>query len=31
VVIVIALGFVIISLVVDVLYLVANPRLRGTH
>jgi peptide/nickel transport system permease protein len=31
VVIVIALGFVIINLVVDVLYLVANPRLRGTH
>ena len=31
VVITIALGFVVVNLVVDVLYLAANPRLRGAH
>ncbi|GAB3828336.1 ABC transporter permease [Dactylosporangium cerinum] len=30
-VIVIAVGFVIVNLVVDLLYLAANPRLRGAH
>ncbi|MEV4481376.1 ABC transporter permease [Micromonospora coxensis] len=30
-VITIALGFVIVNLVVDLLYLAANPRLRGAH
>ena len=31
VVVVIALGFVIVNFLVDVLYLVINPRLRGGH
>ncbi|MFC7531507.1 ABC transporter permease [Actinoplanes sp. GCM10030250] len=31
VVITIALGFVVVNLVVDLLYLAANPRLRGAH
>lgn len=31
VVIVIALGFVVINLIVDLLYLALNPRLRGAH
>jgi peptide/nickel transport system permease protein len=31
VVIVIALGFVVVNLVVDILYLVVNPRLRAAH
>jgi peptide/nickel transport system permease protein len=31
VVIVVALGFVVINLVVDLLYLIINPRLRGAH
>lgn len=31
VVIVIALGFIVVNLIVDVLYLVLNPRLRGAH
>lgn len=31
VVITIALGFVVVNLIVDILYLIANPRLRGTH
>ncbi len=30
-VITIALGFVVVNLLVDVLYLAANPRLRGAH
>ncbi|MBG0564780.1 ABC transporter permease [Actinoplanes aureus] len=30
-VITIALGFVVVNLVVDLLYLAANPRLRGAH
>ncbi|TAM90468.1 MAG: ABC transporter permease [Jatrophihabitans sp.] len=30
-VIVIALGFVVINLIVDVLYFIVNPRLRGAH
>lgn len=30
-VITIALGFVVVNLVVDILYLIANPRLRGSH
>lgn len=31
VVVVIAFGFVLVNLTVDVLYLIANPRLRGAH
>jgi peptide/nickel transport system permease protein len=31
VVITVALGFVVINLVVDLLYLIVNPRLRGAH
>ncbi len=31
VVITIALGFIIVNLIVDVLYLILNPRLRGAH
>jgi peptide/nickel transport system permease protein len=30
-VIVIALGFIIVNLIVDILYFVLNPRLRGAH
>lgn len=30
-VITIGLGFVIVNLIVDILYLIANPRLRGAH
>lgn len=30
-VVTIALGFVVVNLVVDILYLIANPRLRGAH
>ena len=31
IVITIALGFVVINLLVDILYLILNPRLRGGH
>lgn len=30
-VITIALGFIVVNLIVDVLYLIVNPRLRGAH